>query len=68
VYVPRQTTFFDKRVRPHFLQQLLLINYVKSVLDEDQKSLESFRSEPNRDAVPEQDAAARVEDKRPEFI
>src|SRR4029079_15400474 len=67
-YAFRNGAFFDKRVLPDPVHQLVLLNKVAAALNEQDKGCKSFWSQLDRPAVVEKHALPRNEAKISKFV
>jgi hypothetical protein len=63
-----QVRFFDKRVRPHFLEEFFLSDYVAAPAHQGEQRLEGFGSNRNGVVFPEQRLLFGIHAERPEFV
>src|SRR5215471_12924751 len=64
----RETTFFNKAVRPKPLHQFFFSKQAPAVFDKRQEHIECFRCERHNLPLPKQQALLRVEAERAEFV
>src|SRR5713226_2364538 len=62
--VLRQVTFLNKRIRPNFVHQPVLLNHPAAVLNQQKKDIEQLRGQSYRLAFAQQHPLRRIHSKR----